>query len=326
MVMLMIKRSEKMIMSLLLFLILSLAPAIEAGGIPLKVVILTTYTVEDIARVPLKYSLEIKHWYDKNFSDAEYYRVKGTSSYIYIKDGLAFITIARGKKGAVSSLSALLKDQRFDFSKAYFVVTGEASVPPQTASTGSVCIAEWVLDHEYRTFAVKKGKKKVPAVKSGSLFRLNENLIKWSLLLNRDTKLADNAKAAKYRKLYPLKTAREEPFIYQATSVTVSPKRSGSDISKHAERLCREHRAGRYGILQEEDNAIAYVLKQSRYLERLLIIRSGTDFDQKPHGRAANESGRAFAIGVVNNYRAAAPLVKEILGNWDEWRRGVPKI
>ena len=111
MVMLMIKRSEKMIMPLLLFLILSLAPAAEAGGIPLKVVILTTYTVEDIARVPLKYSLEIKHWYDKNFSDAEYYRVKGTSSYIYIKDGLAFITIARGKKGAVSSLSALLKDK-----------------------------------------------------------------------------------------------------------------------------------------------------------------------------------------------------------------------
>ena len=76
-------------------------------------------------------------------------RDRGTSSYIYIKDGLAFITIARGKKGAVSSLSALLKDQRFDFSKAYCVVTGEASVPPQTASTGSVCIAEWVLDHEY---------------------------------------------------------------------------------------------------------------------------------------------------------------------------------
>lgn len=99
MVMLMIKRSEKMIMSLLLFLILSLAPAAEAGGIPLKVVILTTYTVEDIARVPLKYSLEIKHWYDKNFSDAEYYRVKGTE-FLYLYQRRACLHHDRqGQKG-----------------------------------------------------------------------------------------------------------------------------------------------------------------------------------------------------------------------------------
>lgn len=303
----------------------SVSPA-KAEVIPLKVVILTTYTVEDIARVPLKYSLEIKRWYDKNFSNAEYYRVKGTDSYIYIKDGLAFITIAKGKKGAVGSLSALLKDPRFDFSEAYFVVTGSASVPPQAASTGSVCIAEWVLDHEYKTTAVKKGKKKIMVAKSGSLFRLNEDLIKWSLLLNKDTKLTDNAKAAKHRDRYPSKTAQSDPFIFTATSVTVSPKKTGGEASAQAERLCREHKAGRYGILQEEDNAIAYVLKQSRHLERLLIIRSGTDFDQLPHGMKKAVSSGAFAISVVNNYRAAAPLVKEILGNWHEWRRGVPKI
>lgn len=306
--------------------LLLLAPPAKAGTIPLKVVILTTYTVEDISRVPIKYSLEIKRWYDKNFADAEYYRVKETDSYIYIKEGLAFVTIAKGKKDAAGSLSALLKDERFDFSEAYFIVCGYASVPPQTASTGSVCIAEWALDHEYKTAVVRKGKKKFTAVKSGSLFRLNGDLVRWSLRLNRGTKLADNARAAKYRDLYPLKTARSSPLIYQATSVTASPKRSGGEVSAYAERLCREHRAGRYGILQEEDNAIAYVLKRSRHLDRLLIIRAATDFDQKPQGRPAGESGRAFAIGVINNYRVASPVVKEIIGNWDAWRRGVPKI
>jgi len=315
-----------LIITLLFYLSLFFVSPARAEVIPLKVVILTTYTVEDIARVPLKYSLEIKRWYDKNFSNAEYYRVKGTDSYIYIKDGLAFITIAKGKKGAMGSLSALLKDPRFDFGEAYFVVTGSASVPPQAASTGSVCIAEWVLDHEYKTAAVKKGKKKIMVAKSGSLFRLNEDLIKWSLLLNKDTKLTDNAKAAKHRDRYPSKTAQSDPFIFTATSVTVSPKKTGGETSAQAERLCREHKAGRYGILQEEDNAIAYVLKQSRHLERLLIIRSGTDFDQMPHGMEKTASSGAFAIGVVNNYRTTAPLVKEILGNWHEWRRGVPKI
>ena len=32
------------------------------------------------------------------------------------------------------------------------------------------------------------------------------------------------------------------------------------------------------------------------------------------------------SVSYTHLYRAAAPLVKEILGNWDEWRRGVPKI
>ena len=317
-------KSKLLIIPLLLSFVLVFTGRAEAGGIPLKVVILTTYTVEDIGRVPMKYSLEIKRWYDRNFADAEYYRVRGTDSYLYIKDGLAFITIAKGKSGSVRSVSALLKDKRFGFADAYFIVTGGASVPPHIASTGSVCIAEWVLDREYRTSVVKKGKKKIVVAKSGSFFRLNDNLARWALLLNRNTKLADNARAARHRNLYKAESAKSAPSIYLGTSVTASPKRTGRESSRFAERLCVQHSAGRYGVLQEEDNAIAYVLKQSGHLNRLLIMRSGIDFDQTPHETSQLTASGAFAIGAVNNYRAAAPLVKEILHNWSQWKSGVP--
>ncbi|MEG1602323.1 MAG: hypothetical protein RR340_01760 [Cloacibacillus sp.] len=311
--------------TLLLFIFCLFGASAEAGAIPVKVMVLTFYDMKDVARVPLKYSLEIKRWYDKNFSDAEYYRIRKTNSYVYIKDGLAFMSVEAGKSKTVSSLSALLKDARFDFCETYFIVTGEARVSPKTASTGSVCVADWALDSDYRAVTSKNGKRTVTAVKAGSLFKLNDQLVRWSIRLNEKTKFTDHPKAAKYRKQYKTPTAQLHPFIYRAATVTSFSGGQGEIFSQTAEKLCRNEKAGRYGALQSEDNAIAYVLKKSRHIDRLAVIRAVTNYDSAPQGGTKESSG-AFAIGVINNYRAAAPLVSEIVGNWERWKKGVPSI
>ena len=64
----MLMKLKVLIISFLFLLSLfSVTPA-KAEVIPLKVVILTTYTVEDIARVPPEILAgETKRWYDKTF-------------------------------------------------------------------------------------------------------------------------------------------------------------------------------------------------------------------------------------------------------------------
>lgn len=315
---------KKFLRMMMCLLLTAVAAAAEGSPIDIKVAVLTFYDMKDVARVPLKYSLEIKHWYDRNFADADYYRIRKTSSYIYIKNGLAFTTISSGKSGTVASLSALLKDDRFNFRNTYFIVTGEAQSPPDAAPTGSVCIADTLIDSSYKSITVKRGKKKFTAVKSGTLFRLNRRLAEAAYQLTAGTKLADHQKAVKYRELYYTDAKSRGPLIYRGAAVTdFSMKRDAAFISR-IEKLFTEQKTGRYCLLQGEDNAVAYVLKQSNLLDRLVIIRASTDFDRPPVGRTPVRSSGAFAIGVINNFRAASPLVTDMLKNWELWKHGVP--
>ena len=81
-----------------------------------------------------------------------------------------------------------------------------------------------------------------------------------------------------------------------------------------------------------EDNAIALVINRLHGTDRIAAIRGSVNFDQgNPNETtlhhldpAPGETAGGFAETVENIALVGAPLVNEIVSNWDEWQNGVP--
>ena len=64
---------------------------------------------------------------------------------------------------------------------------------------------------------------------------------------------------------------------------------------------------------------------------RVAVLRTGSDFDRPAIGRSdvSNllnyEAQDGFVLAVNNLYLAGNPLVQNIVTNWAEWEKAVPK-
>jgi purine nucleoside permease len=90
---------------------------------------------------------------------------------------------------------------------------------------------------------------------------------------------------------------------------------------------------GTYCTTQQEDNAVYEALKRGAAAglvntARVAVLRVGSNFDRPYPNETADASLHAasggFPIACENIYRAAAPLVRDIVGHWDQWEAGVP--
>jgi purine nucleoside permease len=94
--------------------------------------------------------------------------------------------------------------------------------------------------------------------------------------------------------------------------------------------------AGTYCTSQQEDNATFEALIRASEsglidLQRVAVLRSGSDFDRPYPGQTVLESlqaqgdlGGAMHAATENLVRAGLPLVAAIQAHWDEWKSGVP--
>jgi purine nucleoside permease len=167
------------------------------------------------------------------------------------------------------------------------------------------------------------------------VFRLDEALLQRALILSRAAVLEDNDTARAYRARYPQAAARAAPTVRQCDTL-------GGDTWWHGERLGERASAwtrlltdgqGTYCTTQQEDNATYEALKRGAAagkldLRRVAVLRTGANFDRPHPGQTAQQSLAAqsggFPISTANLYRAAWPLVSDIVARWPAWRDGVP--
>jgi purine nucleoside permease len=90
---------------------------------------------------------------------------------------------------------------------------------------------------------------------------------------------------------------------------------------------------GSYCTTQQEDNAVYEALKRAAAegmldINRLAVLRVAANFDRPYPGETADASlhtsSGGFPIACENIYRAAAPVVREIIDQWEQWESGVP--
>ncbi len=267
-------------------------------------------------------------------------------------DDVCQMTTGMAHSNAAASTMALVFSKQFDLTRSYILVGGIAGIDPAMGTLGTPAWSRYLVD-----FGLQQeidAREKPAGWNSGyvgiqaanpntkprldyktEVFQLDEALLQKALKLSSGAALADNDTAAKYRANYPSAPANQPPKVTQCDTLAGDTWWHGDLIGQRAHdwvALMTDGK-GTYCTTQQEDNAVYEALKRGAAAglvntARVAVLRVGSNFDRPYPNETADASLHAasggFPIACENIYRAAAPLVRDIVGHWDQWEAGVP--
>lgn len=166
------------------------------------------------------------------------------------------------------------------------------------------------------------------------VFELNTNLRERVRPYTDGLTLNDTDKAAAFRAKYAQDAARAPPSVIYGDVST-------SDVYFTGELLCAAfanitklwtNGTGEYVFTAQEDNAsfevfVRYHLAGAVDFARVVLLRTGSDFDRAPPGMSAFDGFAAdqggFPPALQNIFIVGNPIVQGILKDWDEFKDGI---
>jgi purine nucleoside permease len=285
---------------------------------------------------------EFQHWYERYWRDATPVTVPGALQPVYCNpDGVCGAVLGMGKVNSSSSMQAILTSPKFDFSKAYYVISGVAGTPPSRGTIGEVNWATWLVDYDLgHRWAPEENKAGEPTFmprkgyEEYRRFELNPALVAWAMKLSADTPLKDSDSAKAYRLRYPQAAARRAPFVGTGTHMTGDTFFHGPGMSNQAQYIAKLYGADDYVITEMEAAAITLVIKRQYGTDRVMSLRGAVNFDQgNPRETtlqhldpAPGETAGGFAETVENIERVGSRVVDHIVADWPQWQAGVPAL
>jgi purine nucleoside permease len=270
---------------------------------------------------------EFQHFYENYFENqSTEYSIKGFPGTLYLNDdGVAGIVAGMGKAQAAASLTAVLSDDRFDFSNTYIVVSGCGGAAPYRATLGDVVIAtslvDYELGHAWTQSDIPEGTSETFMRSNGydrsAYTELNSSLIDSIKNVVKDVDLVDCDDAIAYRALYN-QDASVKPSIQYGISVTGDSYWHGSGASAHADEVVSAYTdSDYYYVTQMEDGAFGVVAKNFNLENNLIIVRDIVNFDQPHEGQTVTESldasSGAFSIGMSNGFTVASTIIDNLI-------------
>ena len=300
---------------------------------------------------------EYQYWVEREKLDKIFPFPQGYHDLRMNNRGVLGILTGVGTARAAASIMALGCDPRFDLSKAYWLVAGIAGVDPADASLGSAAWAEYVVDgdlaHEIDAREIPADWKTgfIPLRKStpyeqprmvpdnGEAYRLNPALVEWAYQLTKDMKLEDNEKMRSFREQFQIPNARRPPFVLKGDTLSSMTYWHGKLLNEWANDWVKYHTDGKgnYVTTAMEDTgtmqSLTFLSKAGRVdLNRVLVLRTASDYDEQRPGISAAQSlaetkiGKypAFIPALEAAYRVGDAIVKELTGKWPEYRDHIP--
>ena len=283
---------------------------------------------------------EYQHWFDRYWKDGKTIEAPGAFAPVHCNDdGVCGSVLGMGKVNSSASMQAILLDPDFDFSQAYYLITGVAGTPPSRGTIGDVVWGTWLIDYDLgHRWAPEEGDEGEPVFmprkgyETYRVHKLNPALVEWGMNLSKDVALKDSEDAQTYRKRYPNAAAQGAPTVKAGTHMTGDTFFHGPGLSNEAQYIAKLYKADDYLSTEMEDNAIALVINRLHGTDRIAAIRGSVNFDQgNPNETtlqhldpAPGETAGGFAETVENIALVGAPLVDKIVTDWDKWQNGVP--
>ena len=300
---------------------------------------------------------EFQYWVERKKLDRVFPFPHGFRDLRMNDQGVLGVVTGVGTARAAATIMALGMDPRFDLTKAYWVVAGIAGVDPADASLGSAVWAEWVVDgdlaHEIDAREIpadwKTGyvplRRSVPyespkeKADTAEVFRLDPRLVEWAYRLTKDTPLPETEQMKTERALYTGEVARRPPFVLKGDTLSSGTFWIGALLNAWANDWVAYHTEGqgRYVTTAMEDTgtlqSLTWLGRAGRVdSRRVLVLRTGSDFDVPPPGRTAAEAlaltkvGQyaAFQPALESAYRVGAVVVDALLANWEKYRDTLP--
>lgn len=284
---------------------------------------------------------EYQNWYEKYWKDAKAIEVPGALKPVHCnEDGVCGSVLGMGKVNSSSSMQAILLNPAFDFSKAYYILSGVAGTPPSRGTIADVSWATWLVDYDLgHRWAPEEGEPGAPVFiprkgyEAYRLFHLNPALVGWAVDLSKDVVLQDSDSARAYRMRYPDAAAQAAPSVKTGTHMTGDTFFHGPGLSNEAQYIAKLYGADDYLITEMEAAALALVINRQHGTDRILSLRGAVNFDQgNPNETtqqhldpAPGQTAGGFAETVNNITLVGAPVVDRIVKEWPIWQAGVPE-
>jgi purine nucleoside permease len=327
-------------MKKLLFSILfvgMIATSIFAGGkketqIPIKVLILPKFEIGELKE---DFPGEAQFYFENYFQGkVDIYEIKNTPEPLYVNsNGVALIVTLMGKAQSGQTVTSVLADNRFDFSKTLIISTGCAGSPADRTVLGDVVIGGVVIDHE-----LGHGNDREDVGANGPLFIrdesydfggitvLEDSTVQWAFNLVKDIVLEDTERSREVTSLYGFNT--RSPIVQIGTIITGDNYWAASVARQRVEEVVSAYQSPYpYLITEMEDAAIGVAVKRANLLEHYVVIRDSVDYDSPLKGESVlnfweetSENGKSYDWGVFpvarkNNFLVGQAIIDEFLAN-----------
>ena len=322
------------------------AVAEDTGTIPVRVVVVTTFEIEQNGQ---DQGGEFQAWTDQYPLPVHIPFPQGYHELRYNPaDQVLGIVTGEGTARASASITALGHDPRFDLSHAYWVVAAIAGIDPNIASVGSAAWAHYVVDgdlaHEidareippdWSTGYTPLGRYlpyqlPVPpasSINGQNVYALNARLVDWAYDLTKGVVLPDDATLQQVRAPYTQPAAKLPPFVLEGDDLAASTFWVGDLLNAWAENWVSYWTNGRgtFATSLEEDAGIMQAitfLGQAHRADpaRVLILRTASDYTAPPPGMTAADQLKAdeagglsgFVESLASAYAVASPVVRRL--------------
>jgi purine nucleoside permease len=331
-----------------------------AAALPIRVVVVTTFEVgQDTGDT----AGEFQEWVEK-LPLAEvvpfpqgYHDLRLNRSL-----GVLGIVTGEGPTRAAASIEALGNDPRFDLTHAYFLLAGIAGVDPKAGSVGAAFWALHVVDgdlaHEIDAREIPPGWKTgyvplqraqpyelpVPPAQSisgSSAFTLNAGLVRWALQQTAKLTLPDSETLKSIRIRYTGFPAAQKPASVEiGDTLAAGTFWLGALMNGWAENWVSywTKGEGRFATTAEEDagfmQALTFLSQVHKVdLNRVLVLRTASNFDMPPPGETAAEmlaaeaqpgSLSAFKQSVDAAYSVGSVVVRNLATHWNVYEGTIP--
>jgi purine nucleoside permease len=298
---------------------------------------------------------ELQYWVERDHLDRIYPLAAGYHAVRMNDGGEMAVLTGQGTAHAAATIMALGLDPRFDLSHAYWIVAGIAGATPERASLGSAVWARWVVDGDlgyeidaretppewttgYLPLRKSKPFEEPAAALPGQVYELNKGLAEWAYNLTRATSLADSDHLKEIRGGFDGAAAQRPPFVTMGDEVSSSRYWHGKMFDAWATEWMRyfTNGHGEFATTAMEDTgtlqSLEYLANAGRVdAQRILVLRTVSNYDRQPRGMSAAESLANQRIGKYSGYLPSLEaaytvghvVVNELLTHWPQYERNV---
>lgn len=322
--------------------------AIAAKPIPVKVVVIAMFEVgNDTGDTPG----ELQYWVERDHLDQVYPMPAAYHPVRMNRQGEMAILTGAGTAHAAATVMAVGLDQRFDFSRAYWIVAGIAGGNPNRISLGSAAWAHYVVDGDlgyeidarevpddwstgYIPFRKTHPFESPASPPEGQVYELNASLVEWAFNVSRNTPLPDSEVLKAARSSFDGAAAQSPPFVTLGDTISSSTFWHGKLNDAWANEWVSYFTAGKGQFVTTgmEDTGTLQSLKFLAAAgrvdwHRILVLRTVSNYDQQPRGMTAAESLAHQRIGTYiaylssleAAYRVGHSVVEALLREWPRY-------
>lgn len=272
--------------------------------------------------------------------------------------GVMGIVTGMGTANAAASVMALGMDERFDLSKAYWLVAGISGFDPADASLGSVAWARFLVDgdlaHEidarekpddwehgyFPLFSQGPGDPERLSYSLGEMFELNNSLVQWAYEFTVDMDLPDHPTLEATRKLYvnhPV--GQRKPFVLKGDQLAAMTFWHGEVLNDWANEWVDYWTEGEGNFVSSamEDTgtyqSLTYLHNAGKVdKNRVMVLRTASNYTMQPPGKTAaqnlleeqHDSYAGLDAALENAYLVGNAVVQELVKNWDKYEDTIP--